>query len=134
MEYKIWNGASAIVIKDNQVLMVRGKNTNSWGVPSGEIEAGETAKEACIREIWEETGYEANIIKELHTKKAIIKDYKVTTKYFLCEITGGKIQYHDPDETIVEISWKNKYEISKLIHVYPEDLKIIEELLMTVGC
>jgi 8-oxo-dGTP diphosphatase len=131
MDYKTWNGASAIVIKENQVLMVRGKNTNSWGVPSGEIEAGETAKEACLREIWEETGYEAIIIKELHTKQTIIKDYKVTTKYFLCQIIGGNIQYQDPDETIVEISWKNKDEISKVSHLYPEDKEIIEGLLMT---
>ena len=51
MQYKIWNGASAIVIKDNHILMVRTKNSNSWSVPSGEVEANETAKETCIREV-----------------------------------------------------------------------------------
>ena len=121
MTNKIWNGASAIVIKDQHVLMVRGKNSNSWGVPSGEIEVNETAKEACLREIFEETGYEENIIKALHTKNTIIKNYKVTTQYFLCEIFGGQIQYHDPDEEIEEISWKNHHDLSKLIHTYPED-------------
>lgn len=130
MPYKIWNGASAIVIKDKHVLMVRVKNSKSWGVPSGELEANETAKEACLREIFEETGYEANIVKALHTKKTIIQDYKVTTQYFLCEITGSHIQYHDPDEEIEEISWKNHHDLSQLIHTYPEDQEMIEQLLL----
>lgn len=129
MQYKIWNGASAIIIKDNSVLMIRTKNSNSWNIPSGGVEVGETAVEACIREVAEETGYEAKVVKELHTKKTIIKDYKVTTQYFLCEITGGKIQYQDPDDEIEEISWKNDSEISKLIHTYPEDQEVIEQLL-----
>ncbi len=129
MQYKVWNGASAIIIKGNSVLMIRTKNSNSWSIPSGGVEVGETAEEACIREIAEETGYEAKIVKELHTKKTIIKEYKVTTQYFLCEITGGEIQYQDSDEEIEEISWKNSNEISRLIHTYPEDQEVIEQLL-----
>ncbi|AWE07735.1 NUDIX hydrolase [Lysinibacillus sp. 2017] len=133
MQYKVWNGASAIIIKDNRVLMIRTKDSNSWSIPSGGVEVGETSREACIREIAEETGYEAKIVKELHTKKTIIKDYKVITQYFLCEITGGKVQYQDPDEEIEEISWKNSYEISKLIHKYPEDQEVIEQLLSNLN-
>ena len=87
MKYKLWNGASAIIIKDNRVLMIRTIDSNSWSIPSGGVEDGETVEEACIREVAEETGYEVKIVKELHTKKTIIKEYKVTTKYFLCEIT-----------------------------------------------
>ncbi|MBD8038448.1 NUDIX domain-containing protein [Solibacillus sp. A46] len=133
MQYKIWNGASAIVIKDNSVLMVRAKNSNSWSVPSGEVEVDETAKETCIREISEETGYEAKVVKALHTKNTIIKDYKVTTQYFLCEVTGGAIQYQDPDDEIEEISWINSSEISNIIHAYPEDQEIIEKLLLSIN-
>ena len=129
MQYKIWNGASAIVIKDNKVLMVRTKDSTSWSVPSGEVENGETTKETWLREILEETGYVAKIIKELHTKKTIIQDYKVTTQYYLCEITGGETLYHDPDEEIEEISWKNSSDISALLLTYPEDREVIEQLL-----
>jgi len=129
MQKKLWNGASAIIIKDNRVLMIRTKDSNSWSIPSGGLEVGETAEEACIREIAEETGYEAKIVKKLHTKKTKIKDYKVTSQYLLCEITGGDIKYQDPDNEIEEISWKNSNEISKLILTYPEDKEVIEQLL-----
>lgn len=129
MKYKLWNGASAIINKDNRILMIRTKDSNSWNIPSGGVEVGETAEEACIREISEETGYETKIVKELHTKNTIIKEYKVTTQYFLCEVTGGEIQYQDPDEEIEEISWKNSNEFSKLMLTYPEDQEVIEQLL-----
>lgn len=129
MQYKLWNGASAIIIRDNRVLMIRTIDSNSWSIPSGGVEVGETLEEACIREVAEETGYEVKIVKALHTKKTIIKEYKVTTQYFLCEITGGDIQYKDPDEEIEEISWMNRNEISKLIYTYPEDQEVIEQLL-----
>ncbi|MER2009940.1 MAG: NUDIX hydrolase [Psychrobacillus sp.] len=129
MQYKLWNGASAIIIKDNCVLMIRTIDSNSWSIPSGGVEDGETVEEACIREVAEETGYEVKIVKALHTKKTIIKEFKVTTQYFLCEITGGDIQYKDPDEEIEEISWMNSCEISKLIYTYPEDQEVIEQLL-----
>ena len=133
MQYKVWNGASAIIIKDNRVLMIRTKDSNSWSIPSGGVEVGETAEEACIREITEETGYVAKIVKVLHTKKTIIKEYRVTTQYFLCEITGGEIQYQDPDEEIEEIAWKNSDEISKLMLTYPEDQEVIEQLLSNLS-
>ena len=133
MQYKLWNGASAIIIKDNRVLMIRTKNSNSWSIPSGGLEVGETVEEACIREIKEETGYEAKVVKELFIKETNIKEYKVTTQYFLCEITGGEIQYQDPDEEIEEISWKNSIEISKLTHTYPEDQEVIEQLLSNLS-
>ena len=113
--------------------MVRGKDTNSWGVPSGEIEEGETAQATCIREIWEETGYHAKILRSLHKKEIIVKEYKVSTQYFLCEITGGDMSYHDPDQIIVEIAWKDIDELAVINHDYPEDKTVIEDLLLNVS-
>ena len=60
MNNQVWNGSAAIVIRENKVLMVRTKNTNSWSVPSGEIEGGEIPQQACLCELWEETGFKAH--------------------------------------------------------------------------
>lgn len=129
MQLNVWNGASAIIIDNKKVLMVRSKGTNRWGVPSGGIEKGETPEETCIREIWEETGFVAKITKPLHTKKTIIKKYDVTTTYFLCEITSGSITYHDPDGIVAEIAWKSLDEIATIEHEYPEDKEVLEKLI-----
>lgn len=101
--------------------MVKGKDSLGWSVPSGGIEDGETAEEACVREVWEETGYKVEINKHLHIKKAIIKNYRVTTSYFLCDIIGGQIAYQDPDELIEEIAWKSLHEFHEIEYLYTED-------------
>lgn len=126
---KAWNGAAAIIISRGKLLMVRGKDGNSWSVPSGGIECGETSEQACIREVWEETGYKVKVIQALHTKKETIKMYDVTTDYFLCEIIAGDITYHDPDELIEEITWKSVDEVEKLPLDYPEDKGLLLKLL-----
>lgn len=127
--YKVWNGSAAVVIQENKVLMIRSKNSNCWGVPSGEIVAEETPQQACLRELWEETGYKARILKALHIKETIIDTYQVTSHYFLCEVISGEISYHDPDEEIEEVGWKNINDLASIEHVYPEDVQLLEQLL-----
>ena len=52
-------GVLAVVARGRQVLLVRrAKNPDvgKWGFPGGRIELGETAAEAAVRELREETG------------------------------------------------------------------------------
>lgn len=125
---EVWNGAAGIVINEDRILMVRGKETGSWSIPSGGIENGESPQQACLREVWEETGFKVEINKPIHTKKAIIKNYDVTTYYFLCRVMEGQISYHDPDDSIEEVAWKTYEEILKLHHEYPEDQEILNSI------
>ncbi|MFN8051233.1 MAG: NUDIX domain-containing protein [Acidimicrobiales bacterium] len=49
----------AVAVQDDCLLMVRrghGPAAGRWSVPSGRIERGETAAEAVVREVGEETG------------------------------------------------------------------------------
>jgi len=58
--------ALAIVIKDKQLLLIKrgiAPRKGSWASPSGFIETGETAEEACLRELKEETGVSGQIVK-----------------------------------------------------------------------
>ena len=51
----------AIAIDDDRILLIRrghGPAAGRWSVPSGRIERGETAAEAVVRELLEETGLE----------------------------------------------------------------------------
>lgn len=52
-------GAIAVVAHDGRVLLVKRKkdpNANTWGFPGGHVELGETAMDAAVRELNEETG------------------------------------------------------------------------------
>lgn len=120
-----WIGAAGVVVSHNKVLMVKEKATKRWSVPSGEIESGETAEQACRREVKEETGFIVSVEKAVHTKYMVIENYNVTTYYFQCAISAGEIMCADPDEEIEEIAWQNYDDLLSIEHDYPEDLKLL---------
>lgn len=57
-EGQIRVGCSAIIFDKNRgkVLLTQRTDNGRWCLPGGALEAGESAAEACEREVWEETG------------------------------------------------------------------------------
>lgn len=51
----------AIIIRNNAVLMVRGEDSPYYYSVGGKVKFGETAEEAVIREVYEETGVWAEV-------------------------------------------------------------------------
>ena len=52
-------GAIAVVVHEGRVLLVQRRkepNAGTWGFPGGHVELGETALDAAVRELAEETG------------------------------------------------------------------------------
>lgn len=83
------------IFQDDAVLLVQELNDGSrWTLPGGWADAGDTPSEAVIREIREETGYQARCTKLAAVydrtrqghPRAFFSAYKL---FFLCEITGG---------------------------------------------
>ncbi|WP_133638434.1 NUDIX hydrolase [Sphingobacterium paludis] len=48
--------AGLIVLRNNAILLAYSRNKQAWYLPGGKIDAGESAKEALLREIQEELG------------------------------------------------------------------------------
>lgn len=124
-----WSGSAAVVIAEGKLLMVRAKDSAACSIPSGGIEQNETPEAACIREVWEETGYHVKVENVIFIKKAVIENYDVTTYYFMCTYIGGTMQIQDPDETIEEIDWKTISQLRTIELLYPEDEEMLDELL-----
>lgn len=53
-------GATVVVIKNNKVLLNLRSDTNTWGIPGGALELGETLQETAARELKEETNLEVD--------------------------------------------------------------------------
>lgn len=53
-------GATVVVIKDNKILLNLRSDTNTWGIPGGATELGETLEETSARELKEETNLDCN--------------------------------------------------------------------------
>lgn len=84
-------GAIAVVHHENRFLLVKRKkepNANTWGFPGGHVELGETALDAAVRELSEETGVIGKAEKYLTNIDAITRgaDGEVRFHYLLAAV------------------------------------------------
>ncbi len=79
-------GCSAVIFDKNRdkILLTRREDNNQWCLPGGGMEPGESASEACIREVEEETGLQVEI-------KRLIGVY-TTSHQLIVYRDGNKIQ------------------------------------------
>jgi 8-oxo-dGTP pyrophosphatase MutT (NUDIX family) len=58
-------GCSATIFDAGRqkVLLTRRMDNGTWCVPGGYMEPGESLTEACIREVWEETGLQVEVAR-----------------------------------------------------------------------
>ena len=96
--------ASSIVVNDRRVLLVKRKNQphkGAWCLPMGFAETGETAEEAALRELEEETGVKGKIIDFIlidSSRNDMYGDLLFLT--FEVEQTGGKLGAGDDAEEV----------------------------------
>ena len=58
-------GCSAMIFdeKREKVLLTQRTDNSRWCLPGGGMESGESAAEACEREVWEETGLKVRVAR-----------------------------------------------------------------------
>jgi ADP-ribose pyrophosphatase YjhB (NUDIX family) len=82
------------VFRDDAILLVKERSDGCWTLPGGWADVGDSPAEAVVREIAEESGYQARAVKLLalydrnkHGHPPIPDHtYKL---FFLCELIGG---------------------------------------------
>ncbi|MEH7884161.1 NUDIX hydrolase [Bacillus sp. JJ1609] len=125
----LWVGSAGVCINHHgEVLMVRqGKEDEEklWAIPAGGVELNETSEECCIREVFEETGYEVEIVRPLYIKTGKSFGIDIKVQYFEVMITGGEPRIQDPDGLIHEIAWKKLSDMNVTDFGFPEDLAFL---------
>ena len=58
-------GCSAVIMDETRqkVLLTQRTDNGQWCLPGGGMEPGESAAEACAREVWEETGLNVRVLR-----------------------------------------------------------------------
>lgn len=91
-----------------EVLMIRThKWSNMWGIPGGKIKWGETAEDALVREVREETNLAiANIqfamVQDCIRSKEFFKEAHFVLLNYTCDTAGGQVILNDEAE---EFQW-----------------------------
>ncbi|HEY2676049.1 MAG TPA: NUDIX hydrolase [Steroidobacteraceae bacterium] len=91
---------------DGRILMVREISDGKWTLPGGWADVNQSAGECVAREIAEESGFTARVLK-----LAAVYDYQrsghpphhidsIYKMFFLCEITGGAARASDETSEI----------------------------------
>ena len=83
--------AGGVVCKSNgqsvEYLIVRPKaNEFEWVLPKGHIEKGETPAQAAVREVKEETGVTAKVLRRLGTVSFTLKDKNIRAEFYLMAV------------------------------------------------
>jgi len=102
---KLVVSCTAVVFDEarQRVLLTQRQDNQRWCLPGGHMEAGESAAEACIREVWEETGLRVDVerLVGVYSTPDQLNEYADGTRcqfVSLCFIvypTGGTLQLSD---------------------------------------
>ena len=66
-EHSSGGAVIAVLNGSPHVALIATRGKTRWGLPKGAVSHGETSEQAALREVLEETGLEAEIIKPLDT-------------------------------------------------------------------
>jgi len=117
--------SAAIIARVNRLGNVE------WCLPKGHLENDETAEEAAVREIAEETGITGRVIDELGTIDYWFsvqgKRVHKVVHHYLLEATGGELTIEgDPDGEAVDVAWVPMDELATRL-AFPNERRIALE-------
>ncbi|MFQ3574949.1 MAG: NUDIX hydrolase [Cytophagales bacterium] len=116
--FKIIKAAGGLVLKDDKILLIY--RLGFWDLPKGKMDDGETSKECAVREIEEECGVKAEIVKELvNTWHSYLtksgKSYLKKTEWFLMNCLDDHDMKPQIEEGIEKIAWFSVDEVKELL-------------------
>lgn len=133
MKFEFSGGGVVYKKEDNEIFILLAQHSqhHGWVFPKGLIgdkEKGETKESTAVREVEEETGAKAKILKPLApiTYWYVLEKekFKKTVYYFLMEYLEGDITHHDHEMENVE--WVPKDRVLEKL-TYKSEKKVWQE-------
>lgn len=104
------------------LLIKQFAHKDSWGIPKGHIDEGESLEECAVREVREEAGVDVVLGARLPDVMTQFKKEEKTVVSYLAQCRGNQEPRHDdPDSEVADARW---FPVTKLprIHVYQRPL------------
>ena len=118
------------LLKDGKILLIRRANEPYKGevtVPGGRKRRGESLKEACVREMREETGYVLKNMDFAGILHAYRKDGSIEylSNYFVCRDFEGELKASEEGELL----WVNVEKSLTLPGIHPFYVRLLPDIL-----
>lgn len=124
--------AGGVVLRQQEVLLIRVSDIKGrpiWSFPKGRLDAGETAAQAAVREVREETGWSCRIDADLSTTEYWFqregRRFRKTVVWYRMaplELTGV------PDGEVEEVQWVEQTEALRRL-TYASDAALLSHAL-----
>jgi 8-oxo-dGTP pyrophosphatase MutT (NUDIX family) len=91
------SGGAVILLRDGApfVALIATRSRTRWGLPKGAVSDGETSEQAALREVKEETGLDARIVKPLDTIEYFFRAagalIRKRVDFYLMDYVGGEL-------------------------------------------
>jgi ADP-ribose pyrophosphatase YjhB (NUDIX family) len=97
----VLGGDAAIFDEAGRILLIKRKDDETWCLPCGLLEAGESPEACTVREAYEETGLrvEARELVMVHTRPAARNHapFTLVSIVYLCDTIGGTLTHSHED-------------------------------------
>ncbi|BCB04196.1 NUDIX hydrolase [Bacillus sp. KH172YL63] len=93
----IVSAATIVLNEENEILLIKSPR-NGWGMPGGQVEEGESLKDAAIRETKEESGIDVEIVKFCGIFQNV--GASICNTLFLAKPVGGAFATSDESEEV----------------------------------
>ena len=116
--------AGGVVARDGLIALVHRPRYDDWSLPKGKLDDGESFEEAALREIEEETGIRARLVRELPETQYEVRGRPKVVRYWLMEVES------DPgfvaNDEVDELRWLAPAEAADAL-TYPHDAELVRE-------
>ncbi|WP_028663257.1 NUDIX hydrolase [Saccharomonospora halophila] len=105
-----------------EVAVVHRPHHDDWSLPKGKVDPGETSAVTAVREVHEETGYEAALDRFLTVVEYAVPGADKTVEYFAARaVAGGFV----PNEEVDELRWLPPAEARALL-TFDNDARVVD--------
>jgi 8-oxo-dGTP pyrophosphatase MutT (NUDIX family) len=116
--------AGGVVVREGEVALVHRPRYDDWTLPKGKLDPGESFEEAAVREVKEETGIRARLVRELPTTNYEVQGRQKIVRYWLMQVDDDS-PFVVNDETD-ELRWVPLDEALRLL-TYDRDRDVVAD-------
>ena len=114
--------AGGVVMRDGLVAVVHRPRYDDWSLPKGKLDPGETFERAALREVEEETGLRARLVRELPSVEYAVRDRPKLVRYWLMSVDSDP--GFTPNDEVDTLRWLSPADASELL-TYDRDKGVV---------